>query len=110
MSIIDAPRNHAPGAEVGSRLTWLATLVCHLGPAAGAFVVALALAPLAQRLGLPADFSLTVAFAVVLTPVELGVLVWAAHRATGLWSLRAIGAVVAYRRPLRWWWLSVPVL
>jgi hypothetical protein len=75
-------------------------------------VAALALAPVIARLGLPRGFSLTIAFALVLTPIELGVLLRAAHRATGSWSLGALPAVIAYRRPLRrrTWILLVPVL
>jgi hypothetical protein len=46
------------------------------------FAAALALAPLMGRAGLSRDFSVTVAFALVLTPIELGPLLGAAHRAT----------------------------
>ena len=82
----------------------------NLGPAATTFPAALALAPLMGRLGLPRDFSITVAFALVLTPIELGLLLRAARRATGRWSLRALPAVLAYRRPLSRRILLVPVL
>ena len=92
------------------RLGWRQTLVLNLGPAAITFAAALALAPLMGRLGLPRDFSITVAFALVLTPIELGLLLRAAHRATGRWSLRALPAVLAYRRPLGRRILLVPVL
>src|SRR5215831_3418588 len=93
------------------RLGWRQTLVLNLGPAAITFAAALALAPLMGRLGLPRPFSLTVAFALVLTPIELALLLRAAHRATGRWSLRALPAVLAYRQPLnRRILLLVPVL
>ena len=47
----------------------------------------------------------------MLTPIELGLLLRAAHRATGRWSLRALPSVLAYRRPLtRRMILLVPVL
>jgi len=63
------------------------------------------------RLGLPRFFSFTVGEALVLTPIELGLLLRAAHRATGRWSLRALPSVLAYRRPLtRRMILLVPVL
>ena len=81
-------------------LGWPQTLLMNLGPAAIAFAAVLALAPLMARLGLPRIFSFTVAEALVLTPIELGLLLRAAHRATGRWSLRALPAVIAYRRPL----------
>ena len=81
-------------------LGWPRTLVMNFGPAAIAFAAVLALAPLMTRLGLPRYFSMTVAEALVLTPIELGLLLRAAHRATGRWSLRALPAVIAYRRPL----------
>lgn len=95
---------------VWRRLTWHRALVLHLAPAAVTFAAALALAPVLGRLGLPRGFSLTVAFALLLTPIELGLLLRAARRATGRWSLRALPAVLAYRRPLGRWWLLVPVL
>jgi hypothetical protein len=83
----------------------------NLGPAAITFAAVLALAPLMARLGLPRFFSFTVAEALVLTPIELGLLLRAAHRATGRWSLRALPSVLAYRRPLsRRMILLVPVL
>ena len=97
-------------AATWQRLGWRRALALHLGPAAITFGVALALAPVAARLGLPRGFSLTIAFAFVLTPIELGLLLRAAHRATGRWSLRAIPQVLAYRRPLGRWWLLVPGL
>src|SRR5215467_6037633 len=101
----------AGGGAAWRRLGWRQTLALNLGPAAITFAAALALAPLMGRLGLPRDFSITVAFALVLTPIELGLLLRAAHRATGRWSLRALPSVLAYRRPLtRRVILLVPVL
>ena len=92
-------------------LGWPQTLAMNFGPAAIAFAAVLALAPLMARLGLPRYFSFTVAEALVLTPIELGLLLRAAHRATGRWSLRALPSVIAYRRPLtRRMILLVPVL
>ncbi|MFB9234895.1 lysostaphin resistance A-like protein [Plantactinospora siamensis] len=98
------------GTARPERFGWGRTIALHLGPAAVTFGTALALAPLMTRLGLPASFALTTAFALVLSPIELGLLLHAAHRATGRWSLRALPAVIAYRCPLRRWWLLVPVL
>src|SRR5215470_10838758 len=92
-------------------LGWRQTLLMNLGPAAIAFAAVLALAPLMAHLGLPRFFSMTVAEALVLTPIELGLALHAAHRATGRWSLRALPSVLAYRRPLtRRVILLVPVL
>src|SRR6516162_5170754 len=92
-------------------LGWRQTLLMNLGPAAIAFCAVLALAPLMAPLGLPRFFSMTVAEALVLTPIELGLLLRAARRATGRWSLRALPAVIAYRRPLtRRVILLIPVL
>src|SRR6516225_10150500 len=92
-------------------LGWPQTLAMNFGPAAVTFAAVLALAPLMARLGLPRYFSFTVAEALVLTPIELGLLLRAAHRATGRWSLRALPSVLAYRRPLtRRMILLVPVL
>src|SRR6516162_6564299 len=92
-------------------LGWPRTLAMNFGPAAIAFSAVLALAPLMARLVLPRFFSFTIAEALVLTPVELGLLLRAAHRATGRWSLRALPAVIAYRRPIsRRMILLVPLL
>jgi hypothetical protein len=46
------------------------------------------------RFGLPRDFSIPVAFALVLTPIELGLLLRVSHRAAGRWSLQALPAVL----------------
>jgi hypothetical protein len=92
-------------------LGWPQTLAMNFGPAAIAFAAVLALAPLLARLGLPRFFSFTIAEALVLTPIELGLLLRAAPRATGRWSLRALPSVLAYRRPLtRRMILLIPVL
>ena len=92
-------------------LGWRQTLALNLGPAAITFAAVLALAPLMARLGLPRFFSFTVAEGLVLTPIELELLLRAAHRATGRWSLRALPSVLAYRRPLtRRMILVIPVL
>src|SRR5215470_5489342 len=92
-------------------LGWRQTLLMNLGPAAITFAAVVALAPLIAHLGLPRFFSFTVAEALVLTPIELGVLLRAAHRTTGRWSLRALPSVLAYRRPLtRRMILVIPVL
>src|SRR5262252_5387387 len=98
--------NNPESSATWRPLGWRQTLVLNLGPAAITFSAALALAPLMGRLGLPRDFSITVAFALVLPPIELGLLL----RATGRWSLRALPAVLAYRRPLGRRILLVPVL
>jgi hypothetical protein len=92
-------------------LGWHQTLLMNFAPAAVTFCAVLALAPLMARLGLPRFFSFTIAEALVLTPIELGLLLRAAHRATGRWSLRALPSVIAFRRPLtRRMILLVPVL
>lgn len=93
-----------------ARLGWPATFALHLGPAAAAFAAALMLAPLLDRFGLPENFALTVAFLLVLTPIELGLLLHAAWRAGGRRSLRSLALVLEFRRPLGRWWLAVPIL
>lgn len=97
------------GAPV-ARLGWPATFALHLGPAAAAFAAALMLAPLLDRLGLPENFALTAAFLLVLTPVELALLMHAASRAGGRRSLRSLSLVLEFRRPLRRWWLVIPIV
>src|SRR5215813_7106592 len=114
MTTLDTRPEEARGPEAGATwgpLGWRQTLAMNFGPAAIAFAAVLALAPLMAHLGLPRFFSFTVAEALVLTPIELGLLLRAAHRATGHWSLRALPSVIAYRRPLtRRVILLVPVL
>ncbi|MEV6850630.1 CPBP family intramembrane glutamic endopeptidase [Actinoplanes sp. NPDC051411] len=84
-----------------ARFSWPRTAALHLGPAALAFTVALVVAPL---LRVPQTFALTIAFAVVLTPLELGILARAAR------SLREVPSVLAFRGPLGRWRLVVPPL
>src|SRR5262249_47578288 len=114
MTLLDTRTTTTPRADarayIARRLAWGPALGLHLAPAAAAFGTALLLAPAMRALHLPPGFALTVAFALVLTPLELGVLLTFAHRATGRWSLRAIPAVVAYRRPIGRWWWAVPPL
>lgn len=100
----------ASGTTTWRRLDWSSAIALHLVPAAITFAAALVLAPVMEWLHLPPSFALTVAFALVLTPLELGFLLRAAHRATGRRSLRALPAVLAYRRPLGRWALLVPAL
>jgi hypothetical protein len=92
-------RSRVPAQPV-RRFAWPATLALHLLPAAATFAAAMALGPMLRAWALPAQFALTLAFAFVLTPIELGLLLHAAHRATGRWSLRALPAVLSFRRKL----------
>src|SRR5215472_17017934 len=114
MTTLDTRPEEARDPEAGATwrpLGWRQTLLMNLGPAAVTFAAVLALAPLMAHLGLPRFFSFAVAEALVLAPIELGLLLRAAHRATGRWSLRALSSVLAFRRPLsRRMILLVPVL
>src|SRR5215469_698133 len=114
MTTLDTRPEDVRDPEAGATwrpLGWRQTLLMNLGPAAITFAAVLALAPLMAHLDLPRFFSFTVAEALVLTPIELGLLLRAAHRATGRWSLRALPSVLAYRRPLtRRMILLIPVL
>ncbi|MEV4511631.1 CPBP family intramembrane glutamic endopeptidase [Dactylosporangium sp. NPDC049525] len=78
------------------RFDWPATLALHLLPAAAMFAFEAAL----RALGLSPQFALTLAFAFVLTPIQLGLLLHAAHRATGRWSLLALPSVLSFQRRL----------
>ena len=103
MTTLDTRPEEARDPEASATwrpLGWRQTVLLNFGPAAIAFAAVLALAPLMARLGLPRYFSFTVGEALVLTPIELGLLLRAAHHATGRWSLRALPAVLAFRRPL----------
>lgn len=77
------------------RLAWPTVLAMHLLPGAAAFAAALALQPLMRAWHLPPQFALTLAFAFVLTPIELGLLL----RAAG-WSPRRLPGILAFRRKL----------
>jgi membrane protease YdiL (CAAX protease family) len=89
------------------RLAWPTVLAMHLLPAAATFAAALALEPLMRAWDLPPQFGLTLAFAFVLTPIELGLLL----RAAG-WSFRRLPALLAFRRklPLRLYFMLLPCL
>jgi CAAX protease family protein len=92
------------------RLTWPTTLAAHLTPGAIAFLGALLLAPALAHLDLPPTFGLTLSCAVLLAPLELGLLLRAAHRATGRTTLGALTSVLAYRQRLGRWAWTTPVL
>jgi membrane protease YdiL (CAAX protease family) len=89
------------------RLAWPTVLAMHLLPAAATFAAALALGPLMRAWGLPPQFALTLAFAFVLTPIELGLLL----RAAG-WSFRRLPAILGFRRrlPARLYLMLLPCL
>ncbi|WP_433052717.1 lysostaphin resistance A-like protein [Dactylosporangium sp. CS-033363] len=94
----------ATGAE-RARMTWPTVLALHLLPGAATFAAALALGPLMRAWHLPPQFALTLAFAFVLTPIELGLLL----RAAG-WSWRGLPGILAFRRklPIRLYLLILP--
>lgn len=70
----------------------------HLVPAVVTLLGALVLAPLLARTGWPASFTLPVAIVVLLTPVEFGILLRVAYRATGTWSLAALPRAMSTRQ------------
>ncbi|WP_327008042.1 CPBP family glutamic-type intramembrane protease [Dactylosporangium sp. NBC_01737] len=82
------------------RFDWPATLALHLLPVAATFAAAFALRAPVRALDLPPQFALTLAFAFVLTPIQLGLLLHAAHRVTGRWSLVALPSVLSFQRRL----------
>jgi membrane protease YdiL (CAAX protease family) len=89
------------------RYGWPAALALHLAPAAATFAATLALAPVLARHGLPPSFALTLAFGLVLMPIELGLLLWNARRQTGHWR---IGPILAFHGRLgRRAWLIPPL-
>ncbi|GEM_PF-620645 len=92
------------------RFGWRRTLIMHLLPAFITLLAALALAPLMRAWHLPLNFSLDIAFGLVLTPLELGILLFAMHKATGRWTPHCLSAILAFRQPIRRWWFAVPVL
>jgi uncharacterized protein len=95
---------------MNEKFTWPKTLALHLLPAAAAFAAALLLAPLLIRLHIPPTFAITLAFAFVLIPIELGLLLRAAHKATGRYSLKSLPSILSYREPIRKYWFLVPAL
>lgn len=84
-----------------SRLSWPRTLALHLAPAAVTFAGALALVDPITAMGLPANAALTAAFALLLIPIEVAVLLAAARTATGSYSISAVTSLFVYRNPLR---------
>ncbi|WP_432980661.1 lysostaphin resistance A-like protein [Dactylosporangium sp. CA-233914] len=99
-----------------NRPAWPTVLAMHLLPAAATFAAALALGPLMRAWHLPPQFALTLAFAFVLTPIELGLLLAAVRAARNLraagWSPRRLPEILAFRRrlPLRLYLLILPCL
>ena len=77
------------------QLSGRALLVQHLVPGALMTVAFVAFAPLAEAVGFPPIAALLAAIALVLVPVELGIMVWASRR-EGV----GFGGLIAYRRPL----------
>jgi membrane protease YdiL (CAAX protease family) len=82
------------------RFGWPATLALHLLPAAATLAAAFALRVPLRALDLPPQFAVTLAVAFVLVPVQLGLLLRAAHRVTGRWSPAALPAVLSFQRRL----------
>ncbi|MBV9951566.1 MAG: CPBP family intramembrane metalloprotease [Acidimicrobiia bacterium] len=66
---------------------WPAVLALNFAPGLITVATVLALHPAARSLGLPPIVPYTVAIAVV-TPLELGYLLWYGRRASGRWSIR----------------------
>lgn len=95
-------------AQTGlQQLSTSALLALHIVPGALMTAGFVAFAPLAAAAGFPPIAALLTAIAIVLVPVELGILAWAARR-EGV----GLGGLITYRRPLpvrRAAWL-VPVL
>jgi len=95
-------------AETGVRqLSTRMLLALHLIPGALMTLGFVAFAPLAEDAGFPPIAALLASIALVLVPVELGIMAWAARREEA-----GFGGLIAYRRPLplrRAAWL-VPVL
>src|SRR4051794_17053929 len=100
MPLAAAPATRPAAAQ---QLSGPALLALHLIPGALVTVAFVVLAPIAERAGFPPIAGLLAAIALVMVPVELGVIVWAG---------RGLGAspfaAVSYREqmPLRdWAWL-----
>jgi membrane protease YdiL (CAAX protease family) len=89
------------------RLGWPAVLAMHLLPAAATFAAALALTPLVRALDWPPQLALTLAFAFVLTPIEVGLLVRAAGG-----EVRRLPEILSFTRklPLRLYLMLLPSL
>ncbi|MEV0127618.1 CPBP family glutamic-type intramembrane protease [Dactylosporangium sp. NPDC050688] len=78
------------------RFTWPGALALHLLPVAVAF----AAAALLRALDVPPRPAAALAVVFVLLPAQLGLLLHAAHRATGRWSVAALPAVLGLPRRL----------
>jgi membrane protease YdiL (CAAX protease family) len=92
-------------AATAGQLSLLKLVALHLVPGVFITVAFVAFAPVIEALGFPPIAALLAAIAVVLVPIELGLVLRAARR-------DGFEAAVPYRRPLRgrdWLWL-VPIL
>src|SRR3954454_8839819 len=104
MPLAAAPTTRPTAVE---QLSVPALLALHLIPGALVTVAFVMLAPIAEQAGFPPIAGLLAAIALVMVPVELGLIVWAG-RGAGTSALAAI----SYREqmPLRDWTWLVPLL
>lgn len=82
-------------------------IALHLFPGIAGTVAYLFLAPVLMRNGYPAILGLLIAAAVVILPIELGILFYLARKTGGSFSLKGI---LPYRDPLpKWQYLIIPL-
>ncbi|MGD8402387.1 MAG: CPBP family intramembrane metalloprotease [Anaerolineales bacterium] len=83
------------------------TIALHLIPGAAGTLSYIILAPIFIQNGYPAILALLVAVAAVILPIELGILLYQARKASGTFSLREI---LPYRNPLpKWQYVVIPL-
>ena len=87
--------------------TIMQSITLHLLPGLVGVIAYILLAPILMQLGYPAIFSILVAAAVVIMPIELGYLLRQAKLVNTSYSLKNI---VQYRKPLpKWQYVVIPV-
>ena len=83
------------------------TLALHFLPGAAGMLAYIFLAPIFMQNGYPAILALLVAVAAVILPIELGILLYQARKASGTFCLKAI---LPYRDPLpKWQYVVIPL-
>jgi hypothetical protein len=107
MTTITASQSVSHEVELNEQHSIGKTLALHLLPGAAGTLAYIILAPIFMQNGYPAILALLVAVATVVLPIELGILLYQAKKASGTFSLKEI---LPYRDPLpKWQYVVIPL-
>jgi uncharacterized protein len=103
MATLSLPQAPVAGAAAVEQLSVPALIGLSLIPGALVTIMFVALAPIATAAGFPVIAALLASIAIVMVPVELGIVMWA-----GRGHASPLGAMIPYREPISardWAWL-----